>query len=97
MSEPLPTDPGYAWWDPTLSLKDTLHALNVSLDDLEHENSKQALLMGNVIQEFRSNIARLSARCDRIEAILIDQGRLTPSKPSQVTSLSDFLDEEVQA
>lgn len=88
--DPSPDATGYASWDETLTLRETLQALENTMDDYDQHSAQQGRLLGNIIQEFRGDIARLNARCDRIEATLAAAGRPVPAATSQTTLLSEF-------
>lgn len=90
MSDPSPDTPGYASWDETLTLKETLQALENTMDDYEQHSTQQGYLLSNVIDEFRRGIARLNARCDRIEAALAASGRPLPPETKQTKLLANF-------
>jgi hypothetical protein len=88
--DPSPEARGYASWDETLTLRETLQALETTMDDYDQNSAQQGRLLGNIIQEFRGGIARLNARCDRIEATLAASGRPVPPAANQTTLLPDF-------
>lgn len=89
MSDPSLEARGYASWDETLTLRETIQALEATMDDYERRAAMQSRLLGNVIDEFRAGIARLNARCDRIEATLAEMGRTLPRETTtQVTLFS---------
>jgi len=88
--DPSPDAPGYASWDETLTLRETLQALENTMDDYDQHSAQQGRLLGNIIREFRGDIARLNARCDRIEATLTAAGRPVPPETKQAVLLSDF-------
>jgi len=90
---PSPDDTGYASWDETLTLRETIQALENTLDDLDETDTRQGYLLANVIDEFRAGIARLNARCDRIEAALAASGRPLPPATTQVTLFADSEEE----
>ena len=89
--DPSPEARGYASWDETLTLRETLQALENTMDDYDQHSAQQGRLLGNIIQEFRRDIARLNARCDRIEAALAEAGQPVPPAANQTKLLPDFL------
>lgn len=83
--EPTPDTPGYAPWDENLSLRDTIRAYDTTIGDIERDATRQGILLGNVILEFREGIRLLNARCDRIEAALVAVGRPLPRATGQAS------------
>lgn len=88
--DPSPEATGYASWDETLTLRETLQALENTMDDYEQQDTIQSRLLSNVIDEFRAGISRLNARCDRIEAALEASGRPVPPETKQTKLLPNF-------
>jgi hypothetical protein len=88
--DPSPEATGYASWDETLTLKETIEALEATLDDLNQQDTHIAYRLSSIIDEFRRGIGRLNARCDRIEAALAASGRPLPPETKQTKLLANF-------
>jgi len=65
--DPSPEATGYASWDETLTLKETIEALEATLDDLNQQDTHIAYRLSSIIDEFRrgDRPAQRTVRPDR--------------------------------